>query len=91
MGAEIRLGLAVFFEWSSAVNPFPLLPRLVRGVMVETFKSRIKVSGCQMFILGYLLIKNMARREIRTLTLAGVIKWRRKGEIYRKFATFHPV
>ena len=45
----------------------------VRGIMLETFTSRIKVSNfAEMFILGYLLRKNMTSREIQTLTLAGL-------------------
>ena len=42
----------------------------------------------EMFILGYLLRKNMASREIQTLTLAGAIK---RGGIYQTFEIFHPV
>ena len=69
---------------------------LVRGIIVETFISRIKVSNFgEMFVLGCLLRKNMASREIQTLTLAGAIKrgrkGRREGIIYRTFVTFHPV
>ena len=58
---------------------------LVREIMVETFTSRIKLSNfAEIFVLGYLLRKNMAPREIQTLTLAGAIKRGWKGEgIYR--------
>ena len=41
-----------------------------------------------MFVLGYLLRKNMAPREIQTLTLAGTIKRRKGGGVYRTFGTF---
>ena len=44
-----------------------------------------------MFVLGYLLRKNMDPREIQTLTLAGAIKKGPMGGIYRTFATFHSV
>ena len=47
--------------------------------MVEIFTSRIKVSNfAGMFVLGYLLRKNMAPRETQTLTLAGAIRGERK-------------
>ena len=59
----------------------------------RTFASRIKVSNfAEMFVLGCLLRKNMAPREIQTLTLAGAMKRGRKGGgIYRTLANFHPV
>ena len=46
-----------------------------------------------MFILGYLLRKNMAPLQIQTLTLVGAIKGGeyKKGGIYQTFATFDPV
>ena len=62
--------------------------------------SRVKVSHfAAMFVLGYLLNKNIAPREIHTLTqLVDAplgLSWHREGaeegEIYRTFATFHPV
>ena len=49
------------------------------GIVVGTFTSRIKESNfAEMFVLGYLLRKNMASREIQTLILAGVKKSGRK-------------
>ena len=43
---------------------------IVRGIMVETFKSRIKTSNLvEMFILNYLLIRNMAPLENRFLII----------------------
>ena len=52
----------------------------VRGIMVETSTSWIKGSHfAEMFVLVYLLRKNMAPREIQTLTLAGAIKREQKG------------
>ena len=53
--------------------------------MDEIFTSRINVSSfAEMFVLGYLLKKYMAPREIQILTLAGAIKIGRKG-IYQAF------
>ena len=49
--------------------------------MVETFTMRIKVSNfAEMFVLVYLLRKNMVPREIQTLAIAGAIKRGRKGK-----------
>ena len=49
--------------------------------MVETYTSRIKMSNfAEMFVLGFLLTKNMTPCEIQTLTLVGVIKRGRRGE-----------
>ena len=66
---------------------------IVREIMVEKFTARIKVSNfAEMFVLGYLLSKNIAPREIQTMTLAGAIKkGRKRGGIHRTFALFHPV
>ena len=57
---------------------------IVRRIMVETFTSRIKVSNfAKLFVLGYLLRKNMAPREIQTLTLGAIKRWRKGGvQIY---------
>ena len=46
----------------------------------------------EMFVLGYLLRKNMALRANQTLTLAGAIKREPNGGwIYETFTTFNPV
>ena len=51
----------------------------------RTLTWRIKVLNfAEMFVLGYLLRKNMASREIQTEKLAGVIKRERKEEKYIK-------
>ena len=62
---------------------------LVREIMVETFTSRIKLSNfAEIFVLGYLLRKNMAPRKIQTLTLAVVIKRGRRGVDYSNICNF---
>ena len=59
--------------------------QLVRGIMLKVFTLRIKVSNfAEMFVLDYSLRKNMAPREIETLTFGGAIKMGRKRWEYIK-------
>ena len=44
----------------------------------------------EIFVSGYLLRENMAPNEIQTLTLAGVLKRKRKGRNIYIYITFHP-
>ena len=62
-------------------------------VCLITYVSFIALAKTSFNLGIYGLRKNMAPREIQTLTLAGAIKrgWKGGGRIYQTFATFHPV